>query len=105
VLGFLGLEAPEGMAGQLNGRDLSTIFGGSEPEARDHFTLGYHDHTWARDEDHAMFAKNDRSRAKLYDLREDPGMDKDIAASNPEVVERMWDEYVLADAGGPLPRY
>ncbi len=25
--------------------------------------------------------------------------------SNPKVVERMWDEYVLADAGGPLPRY
>ena len=105
VLGFLGLEAPEEMAGQLNGRDLSAIFGGGEPEARDHFTLGYHDHTWARDEDHAMFAKNDRSGARLYDLREDPGMDRDIAASNPEVVERMWDEYVLADAGGPLPRY
>ncbi|MBA3953380.1 MAG: sulfatase-like hydrolase/transferase, partial [Rubrobacter sp.] len=54
VLGSLGLEAPERMAGQLDGRDLSVFFGGGEPEARDHFTLGYHDHTWARDERYAM---------------------------------------------------
>jgi arylsulfatase A-like enzyme len=105
VLGSLGLEAPERMAGQLDGRDLSVFFGGGEPEARDHFTLGYHDHTWARDERYAMFAKNDRSGAKLYDLEDDPGMDRDVAAANPGVVEKMWNDYVLGDAGGPLPRY
>ncbi len=105
VLGFLGLEAPERMAGQLQGQDLSVFFGGGEPEARDHFTLGYHDHTWARDERWAMFAKNDRSGAKLYDLEDDPGMDRDVAAANPEVLEKMWNDYVLGDAGGSLPRY
>jgi hypothetical protein len=52
-----------------------------------------------------MFAKNDGSEAKLYDLREDPGMDKDIASANPDVAKSMWNDYVLGDAGGPLPRY
>jgi len=105
VLGYLGLEAPERMAEQLEGRDLSAFFGDGEPEARGHFTLGYHDHTWARDEDYAMFAKNDLSGAKLYDLRDDPGMYRDVASANPGVVERMWNDYVLGDAGGSLPRY
>ena len=105
VLGLFGLEAPERMAGQLDGQDLSAFFGGGEPDARDHFTLGYHDHTFARDERYAMFAKNDRSGAKLYDLREDPGMDRDIASANPELVGRMWEDYVMKDAGGPLPTY
>ena len=105
VLGLLGLEAPERMAAQLQGQDLSVFFGGGEPEARDHFTLGYHDHTFARDERYAMFVKNDRSGARLYDLRNDPGMDKDVAAANPDVVEGMWNDYVLGDADGPLPTY
>ncbi len=105
VLGSLGLEAPERMAGQLEGRDLSVFFDGGEPEARPHFTLGYHDHTWARDESYAMFAKNDGSGAKLYDLGADPGMDDDVAGANPDVAKRMWNDYVLGDAGGPLPRY
>jgi hypothetical protein len=32
-------------------------------------------------------------------------MDEDIAAANPEVVGRMWNDYVLEDAGGPPPLY
>jgi hypothetical protein len=30
-------------------------------------------------------------------------MDKDIAEANPEVVKRMWKDYVVRDAGGPMP--
>jgi hypothetical protein len=52
-----------------------------------------------------MFAKNDGSNALLFDLREDPNMDNDIAGSNQEVLNRMWNDYVLKDAGGPLPEY
>jgi hypothetical protein len=32
-------------------------------------------------------------------------MGRDIAGSNQEVLNRMWNDYVLADAGGPLPEY
>jgi arylsulfatase A-like enzyme len=101
ILGFLGIEPPQPMDGQ----DLTVFFEGGEPEERAHFSLGYNDHAWARDEDYVMFAKNDGSNALLFDLRADPNMDNDIAASNQDVLNRMWNDYVLKDAGGPLPKY
>jgi arylsulfatase A-like enzyme len=101
ILGFLGIEPQKPMDGQ----DLSVIFDGGEPEERAHFTLGYNTHAWARDEDYVMFARNDGSDAKLYDLRTDPSMNTDIAGSNQDVINRMWTDYILADAGGPLPEY
>ncbi len=102
ILGFLGIEAP----GQMEGQDLSVFFAGGEPEQRrDHFTLGYHDHAWARDERYVMFAKNDGSEPRLYDLREDSNMETNIAGSERVLLNDMWNEYVLKDAGGPLPQY
>jgi hypothetical protein len=89
----------------MDGQDLSVLFGGGQPEERPYFTLGYNDHTWARDEDYVMFAKNDGSNALLYDLDADPEMNTDIAGSNQAVLNRMWNDYVLEDAGGPLPKY
>ena len=100
ILGHLGIEPPEPM----QGADLSVFFGGGAPEQpREHFTLGYHDHAFARDDRYAMFASNDGSDPHLFDLEDDPQMDKNIAGANPDVVERMWNEYVMKDAGGPLP--
>ena len=52
-----------------------------------------------------MISRNDGTEARLYDLREDPGMYKDVAGKLPDVARRMFDDYVLEDAGGPLPRY
>jgi arylsulfatase A-like enzyme len=101
ILGFVGMEPPAPMEGQ----DLSVLFKGGEPEERAHFTLGYHDHVWSRDESYAMFARNDGTDAKLYDLRTDPNMDRDVAGTNPEVLRQMFEEYVLKDAGGSLPTY
>ena len=101
VLGYLGIEKPE----QMTGQDLSIIGAGAEPEERDHFTAGYHDHVWTRDDRYVMFCKNDGSGPKLYDIESDPEMNTDIAAQEPNVVKRMYDGYVLRDAGGPLPVY
>jgi arylsulfatase A-like enzyme len=101
ILGYLGIEPPE----QMEGQDLSVLLEGEEPEERAHFSLGYNDHAWSRDEDYIMFAKNDGSNALLFDLREDPEMNSDIAGSNQGVINRMWNDYVLKDAGGPLPTY
>jgi arylsulfatase A-like enzyme len=101
ILGFLGIEPQQ----ELDGQDLSVVFDGGEPEARPHFSLGYHDHVFSRDEDYAMISRNDGTETKLYDLREDPGMYRDVAGDNPGVAKRMFEDYVLGDAGGPLPRY
>jgi arylsulfatase A-like enzyme len=101
ILGFLGIEPPQPMDGQ----DLSVLFDGSEPDPRPHFTLGYHMFVWARDESYAMRSRYDGALAKLYDVREDPEMKNDIAGERPDVVRRMFEDYVLKDAGGPLPHY
>jgi arylsulfatase A-like enzyme len=101
ILGFLGVEPGQPMDGQ----DLSVIFDGGEPEERPHFTLGYHTYVWARDDRYVMFGSHDRALAKLFDLREDPEMRQDIATGHPEVVGRMFEGYVLGDAGGALPDY
>jgi hypothetical protein len=52
-----------------------------------------------------MFSHNDRSGANLYDLESDLEMNTNIAGQNPDVVKRMYDGYVIRDAGGPLPVY
>jgi arylsulfatase A-like enzyme len=101
VLGFLGMEPPQPMDGQ----DLSVIFEGRKPTPREHFTLGYDEYVWTRDDRYAMVSRNDGSGAKLYDLTADPDMNRDVAGDHPDMVRRMFEEYVLGDAGGPLPRY
>jgi arylsulfatase A-like enzyme len=99
VLGFLGIEPPSPMEGQ----DLSILLDGKEPEPRDHFTLGHHEFAWTRDEGYVMFAKNDETEARLYDARNDPQQTRDLAEDDLETVEKMFEEYVLKDAGGRWP--
>ena len=101
ILGFLGIEPPQ----ELDGQDLSVLIGGGEPEARPHFSIGYNDHVWARDDRYVMFSTNQGGDAKLYDAQEDPTMHNDLAGSQPDIVKRMFEGYVLRDAGGPLPTY
>jgi len=102
ILSQMGIEPWQPMDGQ----DLTPILEGKGPQReREHFTLGYDDYAWARDERYALVCRNDGSEARLYDLQSDPGMDRDISGSHPEVVRRMWEGYILKDAGGPLPKY
>ncbi len=99
ILGFLGIEPPRPMDGQ----NLCVLLEGRSPEPRNHFTLGYGIYSQTRDEQYVMFGRNDGSEAKLFDVLSDPQMHHDIAATDPERVKKMFEEYVLADAGGSLP--
>jgi arylsulfatase A-like enzyme len=99
ILGFLGIEPPHPMDGQ----NLSLLLEGRSPEPRNHFTLGYGIYSRTRDDQYVMFGRNDGSEAKLFDVLSDPQMNHDIAAADPERVKKMFEEYVLADAGGSLP--
>jgi arylsulfatase A-like enzyme len=101
ILGSLGIKTQQ----EMDGQDLSPLLEGSEPGSRSHFTLGYNDHVWARDERYVMFCTNQGADAKLYDVEKDPGMHRDIAGVEPNVVKRMFEGYILRDAGGPLPTY
>jgi arylsulfatase A-like enzyme len=100
ILANMGIEQPQPMDGQ----DLTPILdGGSPVEERPHFTLGYDEYSWARDDDYVLACRNDGSESRLYDLREDPNMDNDISAGNRDRVRRMYQEYIVADAGGEPP--
>jgi arylsulfatase A-like enzyme len=101
ILGSMGVERHP----QMEGQDLSVVLDGQEPDPRPHFTAGYHDHVWTRDERYAMFSLYDGSNPYLFDLDKDPKMDKNIASSNPAVVKKMFNDYIIKDAGGPLPHY
>jgi arylsulfatase A-like enzyme len=100
ILGATGQLPPQ----RMDGEDLSVLLEGSEPVPRSHFTLGYNEYVWARDERYVMFSVNDRSNPRLYDLESDPDMNDDISGDNPDIVKRMFNKYVLEDAGGSLPR-
>jgi arylsulfatase A-like enzyme len=100
ILANMDISQPQPMDGQ----DLTPVLEGGEPEEeRPHFTLGYDEYSWCRDDDYVMACRNDGSEARLYDVREDPSMDNDIAAENRDVVRRMYDDYIVADAGGEPP--
>ncbi|MDQ5829331.1 MAG: sulfatase [Actinomycetota bacterium] len=99
ILGFLGIEPPHPMDGQ----NLCVLLEGRSPEPRNHFTLGYGIYSRTQDDQYVMFGRNDGSEAKLFDVLSDPQMNHDIAAADPERVKKMFEEYVLADAGGSLP--
>ncbi|MDQ3913430.1 MAG: sulfatase, partial [Actinomycetota bacterium] len=101
ILGFLGIEPPRPMDGQ----DLCVLLEGRDPQPRDHFTQGYDDFVCCRDERRVMFCRNDREGARLYDALNDPEQRRDLSSEEPETVEKMFEEYVLADAGGSLPNY
>jgi arylsulfatase A-like enzyme len=97
VLGFLDKEPPSPMEGE----DLCVLLGeGEKPNRRDHFTLGYGNYRWCRDESYVMFYRNDGSGTRLYDVRTDPQQTRNLASEEPETVEKMFEEYILKDAGG-----
>ncbi|MBA3424428.1 MAG: sulfatase [Rubrobacter sp.] len=101
ILSTLGIEQPTRMQGQ----DLSVFLNDKDPEPRPHFTLGYGSHFWTRDEQYVAFGDNDRKEVRLFDVLADPGERRDLAADESDRIERMFDEYVLGDAGGSLPDY
>ncbi len=95
ILGSLGIEQPQPM----EGADLTPLLDGKQPDqVREHFTIGYHDHVSARDGDYVMVSLGNGRDARLHDLRKDPHMQEDIASKHPEIVRRMYNDYVRQHA-------
>lgn len=101
VLSALGLTPPDAM----NGENLYGLFEDDGPEERDHFTLGYKDYILSRDNEYAMIVNKNGGSLRLFDIQEDPKFETNIASKNMDIAQRMFKEYVLQDAGGPLPDY
>jgi arylsulfatase A-like enzyme len=101
VLSALGLTPPDAM----NGENLYGLFEDDGPEERDHFTLGYKDYILSRDNEYAMIVNKNGGSLRLFDIQEDPKFETNTASQNQDIAQKMFKEYVLKDAGGPLPDY
>ncbi|MGH3090015.1 MAG: sulfatase-like hydrolase/transferase [Rubrobacteraceae bacterium] len=101
VLGFLDVDPSLPMDGQ----DLNAVLDQQEPEPRPYRTSAYNRHVWARDDDHALISLNTGEEPRLYDIRSDPEQKRDIAPERPDIASLMFQNYVVADADGPLPNY
>ena len=100
LLSMMGVRAP----GLMNGEDLSVLFDGVAPPERRWFTSCYDDHVLAGDTDWFLLADSEGRRKRLYDRRRDPRELHDVAADNPQIVDKLW--RVLEDeAGGTLPQF
>jgi arylsulfatase A-like enzyme len=100
LLSMVGVARPAAMTGV----DLSPSFGGNPLPARSYAHGGYSNSHYLRNERVAYMADNSGERARLFELREDPGELEDVAREHPELVTRLY-ATVRDRAGGALPGY
>jgi arylsulfatase A-like enzyme len=98
MLSFQGITVP----GRMDGEDLTVMFDDADPPERDYWTTAYADHVAAGDGRYLLIADNQGEERRLFDTEADPDEENDVAADNPDVVDRLWHN-VLADAGGTMP--
>ena len=60
------------------------LLDGGEPAPREHFSLGYDEYVWTRDDRYALVSLNDGTEAKLYDLIFKRAMASQMAAASLE---------------------
>jgi len=98
LLSFQGLTVP----GRMEGEDLSVMFAGDDPPERSYWTTCYADHVAAGDGRFMLIADNQGEEKSVFDTEADPDEKTDVAAENPDVVDRLW-QNVVDDAGGTMP--
>jgi arylsulfatase A-like enzyme len=98
ILSFQGLTVP----GKMDGEDLTVMFDGGDPPERDYWTTAYSANVGAGDGRWLLIADNQGKERRLFDTESDPDASNDVAADNPDVVSRLW-QNILNDAGGTMP--
>ena len=98
ILSLHGLTVP----GKMDGEDLSVMFEGADPPAREHWSTAYSAYVAAGDGRWLLIADNQGKERRLYDTEADPDEEKDVASDNPDVVNRLW-QNIVDDAGGTMP--
>lgn len=86
--------------GELDGVDLLSDAAGD----RKHATSMYNTALWVREGDWWLIGKEYGEDNLLFNLSEDPGLEKNVASREPDVVRRMLD-LAEKDAGGEIPHY
>jgi arylsulfatase A-like enzyme len=100
ILSMAGMLPPASM----DGADLSSLFSGNAPSARSYAYGGYKNSFFLRTERWALSGINRPGKFKLYDLKDDPGERRNVAARYPRKTRQLF-ETVKRRAGGELPYY
>jgi arylsulfatase A-like enzyme len=100
LLSMAGVRHPRGMTGA----DLSHVFRGGKLPERNYAWGGYSDSFYIRSRRWMLWGYNRPGHFRLFDLRRDPGMNNNLARSNPGMVGHLYGK-VLDRAGGRLPWY
>jgi hypothetical protein len=97
----MGVRAP----GMMTGEDLSVLFEGQPPaDQRPYFTACYADYVLAGDHNWFLISDSEGRRKRLYNRREDPLENNDVAAENPQIVDKFW-RHLEDEGGGTLPQF
>jgi arylsulfatase A-like enzyme len=100
LLSMAGVRRPE----RMTGTDLSRPFRGRKLPERRYAWGGYSDSFYIRSRHWMLWGYNRPGNFRLFNLDRDPGMNHNVAASNPGIVDLLLGK-VLDRAGGRLPWY
>jgi len=100
LLRMAGVRRPE----RMTGVDLSRPFRGRKLPTRDYAWGGYSDSFFIRSRHWMLWGYNRPGNFKLFDLRRDPGMHRNLAGRHPGLVDDLLGK-VIDRAGGRLPWY
>ena len=100
MLKLMGVEAPDTM----DGLDFWPLITGEKEEIREYAYGGYHTYAYTRDQKYHYFRglsnENDRH---LFDIENDPLMEKDLIDVEPAVVKMMEERLIKSLDGWELP--
>ena len=97
ILESLNITSPK----PVDGQSLWKLIDNDNLENRKWVTCGFNSYVWIRDENYAYITDYDRKNEYLYNLIKDPMQNENIAESNPDVNQKMF-EMILKDADGEL---
>ncbi len=102
LLAAAGVKRP----GWMDGANLLPLLEGRQPKKRrDYVTGAYSSIVFARDKNWSYVADSQGGRPELYNLRRDRREVRNLAASNPSQVRKMYRGMLVKDAKGPLPKF
>ena len=92
-------------AGEIHGQSLLPLIESRDGfQERNYLTCRYGNFVWYRDPSAWFFSAADFSNPSVFDVENDPNLERNLAENDAERIERA-KERILSDAGGRIPIY
>jgi len=100
ILSFLGIKLPD----EMEGIDLISVMEGKKSTGREYVTVGWQNNVMVKTKEFWYTGRLDRSEELLFDLKNDPKFELNIASEKKNICEKLH-SLALQDAGGIIPDY